>query len=889
MMICIKKCKFAPAMRRSVLSKLKGLLAAALMAGAVISCETEKPEFVVPAGPTYSFFIESYMPDTVTVTAGDSLVLQFRTYPYNLFTKRDSVKIEIKDYYDADYAYARLQMPPKLSKDSIWSLPVYILKGVKDGDAVRIKVTDNLADTVWRSDPIVLHKVKKSLENVTKDTLSFKEGTLATFQVRTMPLTLLKKLPIDSITVVDAKGFKCEYAQIKSITLAGGIYEVDINVMYPMATGDMIALKVSDPDTTMFTSPVMLNIIPRPDLGNLSLKIVSDSICGFLTGGRATVRFKTEPWNLLFDEKNSMSLTDIDGDAATSIVLSQKEFQSEDSCWAIKINVPNSSITSYDLRVRVTHPDTVMLSTPVRIERVSATMTFIRTTGSKKMDYNSNAKTFSYCFPTVTDFSKQEFLFSHDGDKVTIGDSLLLTGQVNILDASKPFTVSVWKYDVHRDYTVVLYNTGLPVVRINTYGKTVTRRDTWVSYNTIRIELPDGTVAFESDSLSLKGRGNGTWTETAKKPYALKLNSKAKILGMDKSKRWCLLANYKDRTLLRNDAAFWLSRHTNMPYTVKGRFVELVWNGNHMGNYYLCQQIRIENGRVEITEPNLNDPENGGMLVVIDDFLGYSSSDRQDKSPMVGFRSTGSNNRYKLPYVLKDPEEDENGNLLTESSPTFTYLRNYVNSMEDAIYGLKTNSNSNWQQYLDIDRAVDYVLIQEMTMNHDSYNTWPQAGPHSAYMYKDAGGKLCYGPVWDFDYHTFTLYSDAAYSSGGSSENPRLRQWELLKMDNKGNNKYYFADLVKYDPVFKARLLERWNEYKYDWKYGLPEYIDKMADSIRISESYNDTRWAENKNLTNYRQNGDYNLSFQDAVNAMKTAFNKRWEWIDQNLPNLCK
>ena len=201
----------------------------------------------------------------------------------------------------------------------------------------------------------------------------------------------------------------------------------------------------------------------------------------------------------------------------------------------------------------------------------------------------------------------------------------------------------------------------------------------------MRIERADGTVDYEGP-LSLKGRGNGTWSETDKKPYALRLDEKSKLLGMHKQKRWCLLANYKDRTLLRNDAAFWLSRHTELPYTVSGRFVELVWNGKHMGNYYLCEQIRIDNHRVDIVNPKLDDPENGGMLIVIDDFLGYSSSDRYDKSPMVGFRSTGANNRYKLPYVLKDPEEDENGNLLTSSSATYKYLFNYVKEMEDAIY-----------------------------------------------------------------------------------------------------------------------------------------------------------------------------------------------------------
>ena len=73
------------------------------------------------------------------------------------------------DTYDESYPYVSLQLPPRLGNYSIWNLPVHILKGVRDGDAVRIKVSDNLADTVWRSAPIVLHKVRKSIENVTVD------------------------------------------------------------------------------------------------------------------------------------------------------------------------------------------------------------------------------------------------------------------------------------------------------------------------------------------------------------------------------------------------------------------------------------------------------------------------------------------------------------------------------------------------------------------------------------------------------------------------------------------------------------------------------------------------------------------------------------------------
>lgn len=177
-------------------------------------------------------------------------------------------------------------------------------------------------------------------------------------------------------------------------------------------------------------------------------------------------------------------------------------------------------------------------------------------------------------------------------------------------------------------------------------------------------------------------------------------------------------------------------------------------------------------------------------------------------------------------------------------------------------------------------------------MNHDSYNTWPAPGPHSGFIYKDSCGPICFGPVWDFDYHTFTLkeVSNGGWNWGGggnstSSESPRLRQWELIKMDNKDGNKYYFADLVKYDPQFKARLKQRWNQYKNVWKEGLPAYIDQMANYIRLSESYNWSKWGLNN--PNGKQNGDEDLSFQEAVNAMKQAFQIRWQWMDENLPNL--
>lgn len=745
-------------------------------------------------------------------------------------------------------------------------------------------------------DPIIPQKEFKHVETITQDTLTFNQGDSVVFRMRTIPVNLLSRQDV-TVQVSDTAGSKYEYAQIKSYKLGkDSIWSVVMDMTYGMKSGDRISIMVADADTVIYSDETVLDMIPAEQPLDISLRIMNkDSIAAFVDGTRNIyVTLRVNPFDLFFGDSASLYLTDsLEHSLRKKYSLGDLSFQPSDSTWTARIDLLEEEPAESYILLKMILPDTVIISSPVYIRKADITMSSVKVGNGAAMKFDAATNTWSYFMATVTDFSNQKYLFEHNGEKVTVGDSLLLDGEYNYLNANKPLTVSVWKYGAHKDYIIKMYNTGLPVVRINTGGKSVTRRDTWVEGATMRIDLPDGTVAYQG-SLSLKGRGNGTWTETEKKPYALKLDEKAKILGMHKQKRWCLLANYKDRTLLRNDISLWIARQTEMPYTVSGRFVELVWNGKNMGNYYLCEQIRIDNNRINIAEPNLEDPENGGMLILIDDFLDYSSSDRQDKSPMVGFRSTGSNRRYDLPYVLKDPEEDADGKLLNSSSKPFKYIQNYVNTMEDAIYALKTNpDNTKVKQYLDYESAVDYVLIQELTMNHDSYNTWPKHGPHSAYLYKDAGGKLCYGPVWDFDYHTYTLYGDFSQnqwngsSSWNSNENPRLRQWELLKMDNKGGNKYYFADLAKYDSEFRSLLVQRWNKYKNTWKNEFPKYVDMMADSIRLSESYNNTLWKKNESLTNYRQNGDYTLTFQQAVNAIKTAFQKRWDWIDQNITKL--
>lgn len=450
---------------------------------------------------------------------------------------------------------------------------------------------------------------------------------------------------------------------------------------------------------------------------------------------------------------------------------------------------------------------------------------------SQKATFDDASSTYTVTTPTRTDFSDLDVQLSTEADRVLL-DGQEVDPAGFKLDLRKSKTLRVIFDRTYRDLTLSIRNTGLPVVRIQTRDP-VTSKEVWQEGATMRIELPEGAVDYEG-TMSIRGRGNSTWNYP-KKPYALKLDEKAEILSMPAHKRWVLLANWKDRTLMRNAAAFWLSDHTELPYTVRGEFVEVVLNGKHIGNYFLCEQIDISKNRVNVKE--------GGLLLELDTYF----------DEVNRFLSKD----FQLPWMVKEPDEDE----LTPEA--FTEFKQWIAELETLLKNTQRIQAHEYEQYLDVDTAIDFLIVQELTCNHDFYNNWPTnmpPGPHSAYLYKQPGGKLYSGPVWDFDYHTFVP--------------SRTAQWA-------GANKtIYYPALLK-DQKFRERLLERWNTQK-DGLKELASWIDATAERLALSEGFNDALWPISNS-----ENGDEKMNFPTAVNRMRKAFLDKWAWIDANIKNL--
>lgn len=417
--------------------------------------------------------------------------------------------------------------------------------------------------------------------------------------------------------------------------------------------------------------------------------------------------------------------------------------------------------------------------------------------------------------------------FESDGEKVLVDGVEQVSGKT-VNDFTKPVTYVVEDGKGNSaEYTVSVTYSGLPVLFIETPGKAAIpdKHSDWLAGTKITLYNPDWTIDYEGTT-GIRGRGNTTWGYP-KKPYAMKLDSKAEILGMPKHKRWVLLANWLDRTLLRNATAFKIATLTGLAYTPRGQFVDVYLNGSHNGCYFLCEHIKVDKNRVNIDELE-DDKTDSGYIMELDSYF-----DEVNK-----FRSE----YYNMPYMFKDPDE--------VNSDQFAFIRNYVNNMEASLHDDTRFASREYADYIDIDSFIDYWFVQELTGNEESKH------PKSTYMHKDAGGKLTMGPVWDFDWETFTPIN-------------KFRNIENI----------YYGRLFD-DPVFKARAKERWNMLKAGFE-EIPAFIEDEADRIRSSESMNHILWPVTKNV-----NKDISLSFDEAVIKMKNSYVDKMNWMDQTIAN---
>ena len=394
-----------------------------------------------------------------------------------------------------------------------------------------------------------------------------------------------------------------------------------------------------------------------------------------------------------------------------------------------------------------------------------------------------------------------------------------------------------------RQHTGPAVKTGLPVVYVDTQnGQAVTSKTEFVQARLSILGRGD-YPSLETVSCSIRGRGNTTWT-WPKKPYLLKLDEKASIFGMHKHKRWVLLANFMDRTLMRNLVSMKVSNLTSLAWTPGCVPVELILNGVHMGSYLLIEQVRVDNHRVAITEmtpqDNTGDAVTGGYLLELD--FHYDNE----------FQWKEQN----IPFAVKYPDPED------LSSQQKTYIKNYIKEVSNAIYGANfKDPEKGYAKYLDVDSFIDYWIVYEVMCNHELGN------PGSVYFHKDRNGKLTAGPCWDFDWGVLSFKTSAGET--------RLVNGKAI----------WYARLFQ-DPAFKSRVLARFLELLPQLE-TIPDYMDECESWLAKSAELNFAMWDPSEDRSqNGGQiiNGDENLSFHDAVARLKKNYKKHLQVIQASL-----
>ena len=274
---------------------------------------------------------------------------------------------------------------------------------------------------------------------------------------------------------------------------------------------------------------------------------------------------------------------------------------------------------------------------------------------------------------------------------------------------------------------------SMPVIAIDTQGMAVDSRDYYVGCE-IDILNTREEYTFRDKTARIRGRGHSTWAFPGKKPYRLKFDKKINLFGSGEEKDWILLANYIDRSLIRNHITYSIaSLFETQKYTTTSISVEVYINGVYQGVYTLNEQTETGTNRVEIDETA--EGEGLGFLVEMD---------CRGDGEMEGVLDR---DWFKLPsdttqhYNIKTPDTD----MITEDQ--VNYVKNYLDYAYQVLQAGEggTYDYEEASQYFDMRSFAEGYIVDELVKSIDIDDGL------SFYMYKDKNGKLCRGPLWDYD------------------------------------------------------------------------------------------------------------------------------------------
>lgn len=424
-----------------------------------------------------------------------------------------------------------------------------------------------------------------------------------------------------------------------------------------------------------------------------------------------------------------------------------------------------------------------------------------------------------------------------------------------------------------------LTQSTLPIVKIATAGLTIPDEPRiWVNLQIVwhgpgQINLANEAGNHYNGVIAIEKRGSSSQDIFPKKSYAIETigvdgaNNNVPLFGMPAENDWVLYGPYSDKTLLRNVLAYHLAR-TSGHYAPRTQMVELLLNDQYQGVYVWMEKIKQDPGRVDIAKLTAQDTAGteltGGYIIKVDKLTGNSGFGWIGKYwPLPNFQRS-------VRYQYHDPEERELRPVQRQ------YIRQYVDDFEDAIV---VNSFADLQEgyraYIDPVSFADYQLHTELARNVDGYRL-------SSFLYKDKGGKLKTGPVWD---HNLS-FGNADYGNGWQTTG---WQYKLSYTNPDHCCIPYFWQRIQQDPYYQDLLQCRWQTLRQGpWhRDSIFAFLDSMVNVLdQGARQRNFQRWPI---LNQYVwPNPFIGQNYPQEILHLKSWITQRLTWMDQNLPGTC-
>ena len=378
------------------------------------------------------------------------------------------------------------------------------------------------------------------------------------------------------------------------------------------------------------------------------------------------------------------------------------------------------------------------------------------------------------------------------------------------------------------------------------------------------VTSPDYLESFTEDAidangntnLEIKVRGNST-ADAEKRPYRLKFAKKSDstdgqahkhdLLGYGYSKRnWTLLANVNDKSLLRNALTYHIGKAVGMPFCPGYKFVDLVINNEYRGTYQVSDHCEVDADRINVNEDT-------GWYVEF-----------QGRNDMCDYPMCFAEGGVLM--NINNPEPDDENDADQRNAIINPIKDWFLNGWKKAFGTGYTNPASGWRAYNDEESLIKFWIATELTGDYD--------GLMSVKAYREADGKLCWGPLWD---------KDLAFGNWQSMADP---DGMLVAHLQQASCVQGYFDKLTQDPDFMAHAKEVLdNLVSGGIKANLLEKIDEMADVVRETQVLNLAKWGNTPQGAFGYVGGLAN--YQAYVDQLKDWLSDRIDYVQQRFDEL--